>query len=163
VSRLLWLVLHLVCLSKCGRFHEPEPKQSEKLRIKIHGSNIYYAYIQGEHKRTLHFQNDAENKFGALWTSHIHQSIEKLSKFRTHLTETRYVLRESHGRCREIIQRAPNFVQSVPSDGWKCTLSVRISCTRRKWILGWVVTCETVREMHVAQLLQTLSSLTVVG
>jgi hypothetical protein len=37
----------------------------------------------------------------------------------------------------------------------KCILSARISCTRRKWILGWVVSCEIVCEMHVAQLLQT--------
>jgi hypothetical protein len=28
--------------------------------------------------------------------------------------------------------------------------------TQRKWILGWVVPCEIVCEMHVAQLLQTL-------
>jgi hypothetical protein len=57
--------------------------------------------IQGEHKRTLHFQNDTENKCGVLRTSHIHQSIEKLSEVCTHLTETRHVLHESHGRCRE--------------------------------------------------------------
>jgi hypothetical protein len=57
------------------------------------------------------------------------------------------------------IQLVPNFVQSVPSDGCKCTVYARISCTRRKWILGWVVPCEIVCEMHVAQLLQTLSSL----
>jgi hypothetical protein len=57
--------------------------------------------IQSEHKRTLHFQNDTENKCGVLRTSHLHQSIEKLSKFCTHLTETRYVLRESHGRYRD--------------------------------------------------------------
>jgi hypothetical protein len=31
----------------------------------------------------------------------LHQSIEKLSKFCTHLTETRYVLRESHDKCRD--------------------------------------------------------------
>jgi hypothetical protein len=55
-----------------------------------------------------------------------------------------------------IIQPVPNFVQSAPSDGCNCTLSARISCTRRKWTLGWVVPCEIVCEMHVAQLLQTL-------
>jgi hypothetical protein len=37
--------------------------------------------IQDEHKRTLHTQNDTENKCGALRTSHLHQSIEKHSKF----------------------------------------------------------------------------------
>jgi hypothetical protein len=58
-------------------------------------------YIQGEHKGTLHFQNNTENKHGALRTEHLHQSIEKLSKFCTHLTQTRYVLRESHDRCRD--------------------------------------------------------------
>jgi hypothetical protein len=31
--------------------------------------------IQGEHKRTLHFQNDTENKRGILRTLHLHQSI----------------------------------------------------------------------------------------
>jgi hypothetical protein len=33
--------------------------------------------IQGEHKRTFHFQNDTENKCGVLRTSHLHQSIKK--------------------------------------------------------------------------------------
>jgi hypothetical protein len=43
---------------------------------------IHCAFIvQGEHKRTLHFQNDTENKCGVLKTSHLHQSIEKHSKF----------------------------------------------------------------------------------
>jgi hypothetical protein len=112
--------------------------------------------IQAEHKRTLHFQNDTENKCGVLRTSHLHQSIEKHSKFCTHLTETRYVLRESRGRCRDDSPARPNFVQCVPSDGSYG------SCDSRKWILGWVVPCEIVCEMHVAQLLQTLSSLTAV-
>lgn len=43
---------------------------------------------------------------------------------------------------------------------YKCTLSARISCTKRKWILVWVVPCKIVCEMNVAQLLQTLPSLT---
>jgi hypothetical protein len=34
---------------------------------------------------------------------------------------------------------------------WKCSLSAWISCTRRKWILGWVVPCEIMWEMwHVS-------------
>jgi hypothetical protein len=53
-----------------------------------------------------------------------------------------------------IIQLVPNLVQSVPSDG------SYDSCDSRKWILGWVVPCEIMCEMHVAQLLQTPSSLT---
>jgi hypothetical protein len=53
-----------------------------------------------------------------------------------------------------IIQRVPNFVQSVSGDGSYG------SCYSLKWTLGWVVPCEIVCEMHVAQLLQTLSSLT---
>jgi hypothetical protein len=53
-----------------------------------------------------------------------------------------------------IIQLVSNIVQSVPSDGSYC------SCDSRKWILGWVVPCEIVCEMHAAQLLRTLSSLT---
>jgi len=45
-------------------------------------SIIWSAHIiQGEHKRSLHFQNDTENKCGVLRTSHPHQSIEKLSQF----------------------------------------------------------------------------------
>jgi hypothetical protein len=50
-------------------------------------------------------------------------------------------------------------VQGVLCDGSYgiCDL---LPCTRRKWIHSWVVTCEIVCEMHVAQLLQTLSSLT---
>jgi hypothetical protein len=58
-----------------------------------------------------------------------------------------------------IIQLIQNFVQSVPSDGSYVSCD-SLPCTRRKWILGWVVPCEIVCEMHVAQLLQTLSSLT---
>jgi hypothetical protein len=53
-----------------------------------------------------------------------------------------------------IIQLVRNFVQSVPSDGNYG------SCDSRKWILDWVIPCEIVCEIHVAQLLQTLSSLT---
>jgi hypothetical protein len=53
-----------------------------------------------------------------------------------------------------IIQLAPNFVQCVPGGGSYG------GCDSRKWILGRVVLCEIVCEMHVAQLLQTLSSLT---
>jgi hypothetical protein len=53
-----------------------------------------------------------------------------------------------------IIQVVQNFVQSAPSDGSYG------SYDSRKWILGWVVPCEIVCEMHVAQLLQTRSSLT---
>jgi hypothetical protein len=65
--------------------------------------------IQGEHKRTLYFQNDTENKCSVLRTSHLHQSIEKLSKFCKHVTETWYVLRESHGRCRDDNPTHPKF------------------------------------------------------
>jgi hypothetical protein len=53
-----------------------------------------------------------------------------------------------------IIQHVPNFVQCVPSDGSYG------SCDSRKWILGWVVPCEIVCKMRVAQLLQTISLLT---
>jgi hypothetical protein len=53
-----------------------------------------------------------------------------------------------------IIQLVPNFVQSGLSDG------SYDSCDSRKWILDWVVPCKIVCEMHVAQLLKTLSSLT---
>jgi hypothetical protein len=42
---------------------------------------------------------------------------------------------------------------------WKGTSSARISCTRSKRILGLVVPFETVCEMHVTYLLQTLSLL----
>jgi hypothetical protein len=58
-----------------------------------------------------------------------------------------------------IIQLVPNFVQSVPSCGSYGSCD-SLPCTRRKWILDWVVSCEIVCKMHIAQLLQTLSSLT---
>jgi hypothetical protein len=45
-------------------------------------------------------------------------------------------------------ERGPQLHQTHRADQdycfWKCTLSARISCTRRKWILGWVVPCEVV-------------------
>jgi hypothetical protein len=53
-----------------------------------------------------------------------------------------------------IIQLVTNFMQCAPSDG-----SYGI-CDSPKWILGWVVPFEIVCEMHVAQRLQILSSLT---
>jgi hypothetical protein len=74
--------------------------------------------IQGEHKRTLHFQNYTENKCGVLRTSHLHQSVEKLSKFCTHITETRYVLHESHGRCRDDNPARPKLCAECPQ-WWK--------------------------------------------
>jgi hypothetical protein len=114
--------------------------------------------IQGGHKRALHSQNDTENKCSVVRTSHLHQSTEKLSKFCTHLTETRYVLRESHGRCRDNNPARTKFCAECPSDG-SCGSCDSLPCTRRKWILGWVVPCEIVCEMHVSQLLQTLFSL----
>jgi hypothetical protein len=115
--------------------------------------------IQSEQKRALHFQNDRENECGVLRTSHLHHSIEKLSEFYTHLTETRNVVRESHGRCRDD-NPARHRLCAVCPQWWKLGSCDSLPCTRRKWILGWVVPCEIVCEMHVAQLLQTLSSLT---
>jgi hypothetical protein len=70
--------------------------------------------VQSEHKRTLHFQNDTENKCDVLRTSHLHQSIEKLSKSCTHLTETRYVLHESHGTCRDDNPTRPKLCAKCP-------------------------------------------------
>jgi hypothetical protein len=69
--------------------------------------------IPGEHKTTLRFQNDTENKCDVLTTSHVHQSTEKLPKFCTHLTETRSVLHESEGHCRDDNQ-VSQTVGSVP-------------------------------------------------
>jgi hypothetical protein len=37
--------------------------------------------MQSEHKRTLQFHNDTEDKCGILKTSRLHQSLEKLSKY----------------------------------------------------------------------------------
>jgi ABC-type polysaccharide/polyol phosphate transport system ATPase subunit len=71
------------------------------LECGLHIELLVLSIIQGEHKGTLHFQNYTENKCGIVRTSHLHQSIERLSKTCTLLTETRYVLRESHGRCRD--------------------------------------------------------------
>jgi hypothetical protein len=70
--------------------------------------------MQGDHKGTLHFQNDTENTCGVLRTSHLHQSIEKLSVFCTHLTETRYMLRKSHGRCRDDNPTRPKLCAESP-------------------------------------------------
>jgi hypothetical protein len=98
---------------------------------------MFCSNTQDEYKRTLHFQNDTENKCGVLRTSHLHQSIETLSKFCTHLTETRYVLRESHGRFRDDNPTRPKLCAAMAvvilgngySAGWfhvklcvKCTL-----------------------------------------
>jgi hypothetical protein len=58
-----------------------------------------------------------------------------------------------------IIELVPNFVQSVHSDVSYGSCD-SLPCTRHKCILGWAVPCEIAFEMHVAQLLQTLSSLT---
>jgi hypothetical protein len=79
--------------------------------------SLYMQYeetIQGEHKITLHFQNYTENKFSVLRTLHLHQSIEKLSKFCTHLIETRYVQRELHGRCQDDNPARPKLCAECP-------------------------------------------------
>jgi hypothetical protein len=41
---------------------------------------VYHLFliVQDEHKRTLHFQNDTENKWGTLRTAQPHQLLEKL-------------------------------------------------------------------------------------
>jgi hypothetical protein len=66
----------------------------------------------------------------------------------------------SHTADVETIIHGPQLHQTQMADQdscfCKCTLSARILCTRRKWILGWVVPYEIMYEMHVAQLLQTL-------
>jgi hypothetical protein len=48
---------------------------------KVQKLNTEINNTQGEHKKTLHFQNDTENKCGVLRTSHLHQSTKKHSKF----------------------------------------------------------------------------------
>jgi hypothetical protein len=55
-----------------------------------------------------------KSKCGVLRTLHLHQSIEKLSKFCTHLTDTRYVLRESQGRCRDGNPTRPKLCAECP-------------------------------------------------
>jgi hypothetical protein len=98
-------------------------------------SNIPKA-IQGDLNMTLYFQNYTENKFGILTISYLYQSIEWLSKFSTRLAESPwYVLRESV---------SSNTLHSCITHGGptktlplKYTLSAKISCIRRKWILDW--------------------------
>jgi hypothetical protein len=113
----------------------------------------------GEHKRTLHIQNDTENKCGVLKTSHLHHLILKLSKFCTHLTETWYVLRKSHSRCRD---DNPQSTVASDTEGQSGLLFLQMLEFLVQGVNGhsWVVPCEIVCKMHVAQLLQTLSSLT---
>jgi hypothetical protein len=119
---------------------------------------FYSDKVQDEHKRTLHFK--IIQKTNAAIELHSYTSRYKTQSF-VHTSQRLDMCSASHTADVEtIIQLVPNFVQCVPSDECKCTLSARISCTRRKWILGWVVPCEIVCEMHVAQLKQTLSSLT---
>jgi hypothetical protein len=72
-----------------------------KTVIVLHSSHNNDDIYTGWAQKNFTLQNDTENKCGVLRTSHLHQSIEKLSKFCTHFTETRYVLREPHGRCRD--------------------------------------------------------------
>jgi hypothetical protein len=67
--------------------------------------------IQGEHKRTLHFQNDTERKCGVLRTSHLHQSIENSQSF-VHTSHRLDMCSASHtADVQTIIQIVPNFVQ----------------------------------------------------
>lgn len=50
------------------------------LRAAIRELCVVY-YVQNVHKRTLHFLNEAENNCSVIRTSHLRQSIVKLSKF----------------------------------------------------------------------------------
>jgi len=61
--------------------------------------------IQGDNKKTLRFQNDAENKCDVLGTSHLHQSID------THLTDSIFAPRVTRQMSKTIIQLVPNVVQ----------------------------------------------------
>jgi hypothetical protein len=95
-----------------------------------------------------------QNKCGVF---RIHTDTSKLrnSQNFVHTSQRLDMCSASHTEDVEtIIQLVLNFVQNVPSDGSYG------SCDSRKWILGWVIPCESVCEMHVAQLLQTLYSLT---
>jgi hypothetical protein len=68
-------------------------------------------------QKTLHYQNDTENKCGEFRTSHLHQSIEKSQSF-VHSSQ-RLDMRSASPTAdvETTIQLVPNFVQSVPSDG----------------------------------------------
>jgi hypothetical protein len=91
---------------------------------------------------------------------HTYTSRWKNSQSFVHTSQRLDMCSASHTADVEmIIQLVPNFVQCLPSDGSYCSCN-SLPCTRRKWILGWVVPCEIVRKMHTAQLLHTLSLLT---
>jgi hypothetical protein len=86
---------------------------------------------------------------------HTHTIREKNSQSFVNTSQRLDMYSASHTADVETtIKLVPNFVQIVPSDG------DYDSCDSRKWIFGWVVPCEIVCEIHVAQLLQTLSLLT---
>jgi hypothetical protein len=96
---------------------------------------------------------------------HTHNSRWKNYQRFVHTSQRLDVRSANHTTDVETIIHGPLLHQTQRTDQDSCfckrTLSARISCTRRKWILGRVVPCEIVCEMHVAPLLQTLSSLTV--
>jgi hypothetical protein len=62
----------VVCPRACGHdFHIADDDEGGTNLVNIR----FDSKIQDEHKRTLHFQSDTENKYGVLRTSHLHQSI----------------------------------------------------------------------------------------
>jgi hypothetical protein len=86
---------------------------------------------------------------------HTYTSRQKNSQSFVHTSQRLDMCSASHTADVEtIIQLVPNFEQSVPSDG-SYGSGDSLSCTRRKWILGWAVPCEIACEMHVAQLLDS--------
>jgi hypothetical protein len=92
----------LSCMDKCSYY---------PFSIDYELYTLYAKEIQDEHKRTFHFQNDTENKCDVLKTSYLTQSTEKLSKFCSHLTETRMCSASHTADIETIIQLVPNFVQ----------------------------------------------------
>jgi hypothetical protein len=115
--------------------------------------------IQGKHKRTYAFKMIQKTNAANL-ELHTYTSRWKNSQSFVHTSQRFDMCSTSHTADVEmIIQLIPNFVHSAPSDGNYGSCD-SLLCTRREWTLSCVVPCEIVCEMHVAQLLQTLSSLT---
>lgn len=62
--------------------------------------------LQGEHKRTLLFENDAESNCDVLRTSHLNLLTEENTSQKLNICSARYM-----ARIKTIIQLVPNFVQ----------------------------------------------------
>ena len=80
--------------------HGKHTVASSRTLLSDHVFHLLIANIQMSTKRALHFQNDTENKYGLLETSHLHQLIEILI-IHTPTSQAQHIDRRATGQWQQ--------------------------------------------------------------